>query len=223
MGVSPLAALGRLPSVDARDHKFLLPTRPEASAITHRSWSAAAPLDQGATPMCVGYSAYGWLLASPVRNRPDFEPSDLYHMAQEQDEWPGTDYEGSSVRGAFSALKALGYVSEYNWAFTSGPIIDHLLTNGPVVVGSIWTQGMFAADHAGFVDDIGGTEAGGHAYMLIGANRQLRSPHGRGAVRILNSWGVGWEDHGRAWLSFEALDWLLSKDGEAATATEIKK
>jgi hypothetical protein len=217
-----MAALGRLVSKDDRDHKFLLQPRPEAAIRAQRYWTAPEVLDQGATSQCVGYSGYGWLTAFPTSNRPAFSPTDLYHFAQQQDEWPGEDYEGSSVRGLFKALQLRGYVSTYNWAFTVDPIIDHLLTVGPVVMGTIWTEGMFAADHAGFIDDIGGKVAGGHAYLLVGANRLRASPHGRGAVRVLNSWGHTWEDGGRAWLSFQALAWLLSQDGEACTAMELK-
>jgi hypothetical protein len=220
---SPMAGLGRLLSKDDRDHKFMLPHRPEAGAKAFQYWTPGPVLDQGATPQCVGYSGYGWLTAFPVSNRPPFTPTDLYHFAQQEDEWPGEDYEGSSVRGLFKALKARGFVSEYNWALDVGPIIDHLLVVGPVVMGTIWTEGMFTADHAGFIDDIGGKVAGGHAYLLIGANRLKRAgPHSKGAVRVLNSWGPNWEDHGRAWLSFEALAWLLSQDGEACTAMELK-
>jgi C1A family cysteine protease len=80
---------------------------------------------------------------------------------------------------------------------------------------------MFMADSEGYIDDIGGKDVGGHAYVLIGANRLKQSKHGIGAVRILNSWGTGWEDHGRAWISFEMLRWLLSQDGEACAATEL--
>jgi hypothetical protein len=179
-------------------------------------------LDQGATPQCVGYSGFGFLLNGPVTNIPHFTPTDLYHYAQQNDEWPGEDYEGSSVRGLFKALQTLGYIKEYKWAFSVQPIVDHLLLVGPVVMGTIWTEGMFAADHAGFIDDIGGNVAGGHAYQLIGVNKLMRTPHGVGAVRMVNSWGASWEDHGRAWISFQMLEWLLSQDGEACTSLEIK-
>jgi hypothetical protein len=218
-----MAGLGRLLSKDDRDHKFMLPHRPEAAARTAHYWTPGPILDQGATPQCVGYSGYGWLTAFPVSNRPTFTPTDLYRLAQQNDEWPGEDYDGSSVRGLFKALQKRGYVSEYNWAKEVGPIVDHILLVGPVVMGTNWTEGMFAADHAGFIDNIGGKVVGGHAYCLIGANRLKATPHGtKGAVRVLNSWGASWEDHGRAWLSFEALAWLLSQDGEACTAVELK-
>lgn len=221
--MTELAALGRLPSKDERDHQYLLPKRTTVKRAS-KYWTAQRALDQGDTSQCVGYSGFQWLTSFPVKNMPPFGPEDLYHQAQANDEWPGDDYEGSSVRGLFKALKKAGYVSEYRWALDVETVVGHLLTVGPVVMGTVWTEGMFMADSEGYIDDIGGEEAGGHAYCLIGANRLKKSKHhGTGAVRVLNSWGPKWEDGGRAWLSFKALDWLLKQDGEACAAMELKK
>ncbi len=217
------AGLGRLVRKDERDNKHLLPRRAEAKHVNSRYWTAKPALDQGATSQCVGYSGYQWLTAFPVSNKPPFTPTDLYHEAQKQDEWDGENYEGSSVRGCFKALKDKGYVSEYLWADSVDAIVDHLLTVGPVVMGTNWLEGMFMADKDGYIDDIGGKVAGGHAYCLIGANRTRRKGDGtRGAVRVLNSWGVGWQSKGKAWISLAALDELLHQDGEACTATELR-
>lgn len=220
--MSDLAGLGRLISKDERDKNYRLAHQPAAVGITYKYWSAKPALDQRDTPQCVGFSTFQWLTAFPISNVPPFTPTDMYHYAQANDEWPGEDYEGSSVRGAFKALKLKGYVSEYRWAADAKAIVDHLLTRGPVVVGTVWTEGMFMPDDHGCIDDIGGTPVGGHAYLLIGANRLKPTRHGAGAVRILNSWGTGWADRGRAWLSFAALDALMRDDGEACTATELR-
>jgi hypothetical protein len=221
--MTDLAGLGRLVSKDERDKKYLLSRRPEAAAKQYRYWKTQPALDQRDTSECVGYSAYQWLTAFPISNRPDFTPTDLYRLAKANDEWPGSNYEGSSVRGAFKALKAKGYVSQYRWAPGSREIVDHLLTVGPVVVGTAWTVGMFMPDRLGCIDDVGGEVTGGHAYLLIGANRKKSTPNGLGAVRILNSWGPSWAENGRAWMSFKFLDWLMKQDGEACTATEIRR
>lgn len=220
--MSDLAAMGRLRSVkDDRDNNFLLAKKPTKRLSQY--WTAPPALDQGDTPQCVGYSGFQWLQSFPVKNKPTFTPADLYHQAQKYDEFPGTNYEGSSVRGLFKALKRMGYVSEYRWAKTADVIVEHLLTTGPVVVGTMWTEGMFMADSEGYIDDIGGKDTGGHAYVLIGASRTKKSKrHGVGAVRILNSWGASWEDNGRAWLSINALRWLMQNDGEACAANELK-
>lgn len=220
--MNKLAGLGRLSQPDERDKKYLLPRNAAAKSLTQRYWTAFPAMDQGGTSQCVGYSGYQWLTASPVRNMPKFEPENLYYAAQDVDEWPGTNYEGTSVRALFKVLKARGLVAEYRWAFDAETVIDHLLTRGPVVVGTDWTTGMFMADKEGYIDDIGSASVGGHAYLLIGANRNRKKKNGtKGAVRVLSSWGTKWADGGRAWLSFKALDELIKRNGEACTATEI--
>lgn len=212
-----LAGLGRLPSFDERDNQYLLPRRAEATTIASRYWNVPTVLDQMDTPHCVGFSCWNWLRTGPIVNKPPFSPSDLYHAAQLIDEWEGVDYEGTSVRAGFKWMKSKGYVGEYRWAFNAEAIVEHLLTTGPIVVGTVWTKGMFMPHNlTGLIDDIGGDPIGGHAYLLAGASRNRKQ------TRVVNSWGRGWGDNGRAWLSFEALDWLMSQDGEACAAMEIK-
>ncbi len=41
----------------------------------------------------------------------------IYELAQHYDEWPGSDYEGSSVRGAMKALHKHGVCEEYYWPY----------------------------------------------------------------------------------------------------------
>lgn len=209
--------LGRVVSKpDARDKNFMLAPRPEAASKEHHYWTTKQPLDQLNTPHCVGFAGYQWLTSFPVSNKPRFSPEQLYNAARTVDEWPGEDYDGTSVRGLFKILKREGYVSEYRWADNVDAIVDHLLMVGPVVVGTAWTEGMFMDDRNGFIDDVGGRVVGGHAYCLVGANRTKK------AVRMLNSWGPSWANNGRAWISFEMLDWLIKQDGEACTATELR-
>jgi hypothetical protein len=211
----PNYGLGRLHAPDPRDQRFQMPVRRiEAKAITKRTWFAGEVLDQGDTPQCVGYSCWKWLDASPIRNKPAFTPTDLYHGAQDNDEWPGNDYEGSSVRGAMKFLQQKGMVSNYFWAPGCEAVIDHILAVGPVVVGTDFYDGMFKPDKEGFIR-IGGKVVGGHAYLLIGANRDKK------AVRVLNSWSRRWAQGGRAYLSFDDLDQLLKANGEGAVATEV--
>jgi C1A family cysteine protease len=38
-----------------------------------------------------------------------------------------------------------------------------------------------------------------------------------------NSWGKGWGQKGRAWITFNDLEALIEDYGEACVATEIKK
>ena len=221
--VSALAGLGRLAQKDDRNTHYALPLIGVPPTIRHRYWSGAEVLDQGDTPQCVGYAGFGWLRGGPVINKPPFTPTELYHMAQEYDEWPGTDYDGSSTLGLMKALKAKGYIGEYRWAYDAQTLVAWLLNKGPVLVGTNWYMDMFTPNvHNGFME-VSGTLAGGHEWRIIGADLDKHCPDASiGAVRMVNSWGYGWADHGRAWLSIKDLDKLIKDNGEAVTALEIK-
>ncbi len=215
-----LTGLGRLKQHDARNADYPMPK--VATELRKRLWNAGAVLDQGSTPQCVGYAGWGWLAGGPVTNRPKFSPTDLYKLAQARDEWPGDNYDGTSTLGLMKALKDSGYINSYVWAFDAETVASWILAKGPVCVGTNWFMDMFTPDRAGFLGATGSL-AGGHEYRLVGAYRDKVCPDGtKGAVRMVNSWGRGWGQQGRAWISFATLDKLIKEDGEAATAPEIK-
>lgn len=216
--------LGRLASVDIRDHSYLAKPRRAAANVRSRYYYVGKPEDQGQTPQCVGYSTHKFLTAGPVRNVKGIPtPTEIYAAAQTRDEWPGEDYEGTSVRGAFKYLSEVGYIGEYNWAFDLETCVNWLLTVGPMVVGTIWLADMFDPDAKGFLR-VSGDNVGGHAWPLIGCNRDRKCPDGsKGAFRMMNSWGAEWGQKGQAWVSFVDFEKLLREDGEAACAREILK
>lgn len=218
--MNDLAGLGRLSAPDPRDHRFLLPRA--ASSRTFRSWLAPGPvLDQGGTSQCVAYAGGKYLLTHPVVNKLPHLPT-LYTDCQRVDEWPGEDYDGTSVRALMKVLKARGQITEYRWAFDIGTLIGALLDRGPIVMGTNWYMDMFMPDSHGYIEPTG-SFVGGHAYLLVACNMNRVNPNGtRGAVRMINSWGPGWGQSGRAWITLSHLEYLLEDYGEAAMATEIK-
>lgn len=221
----PQPRLGRVHLPDRNDYRYLIsPSRNKASDIRSKYHHTDLVLDQGESSMCGGAAGEGWLSAGPVRNLTGPDYKTLYHEAQLVDEWPGTepDYFGTSVRAIFKVLKARGFVSEYRWAFTLDDALAHILLHGPMVFGTTWYEGMMEADKSGFVT-IKGEPVGGHAYLVNGANRDKKCPDGTvGAFRCVQSWGKGWGQQGRFWLSFKDATALILDYGEAATATEIK-
>ncbi len=202
---------GRFYAEDQRDRKHLISPRRTTSRQS-RVWRTDRVLDQGRTSHCVGYSFHGLLGASPIRQRV-MSPSGIYTFAQMLDEWEGTDYEGTSVRGGAKACMIAGYLEEYQWAFDVNQVVRHLLDKGPVVLGTNWYQGMMDVPLDGYLR-ISGMKLGGHAYLAYGADLA------KGWVVIRNSWGSSWGKNGNALLSLESLERLLSEQGEACAAVE---
>lgn len=221
--VSDLAGMGRLVQKDERNRNFMMPIKTVPAGVRRRMWNAGLVLDQGDTPQCVGYAGWGWLAGGPVINHPRFSPTDLYHWAQDNDEWPGSGYDGSSTLGLMKALKSNGYIDQYVWAYEAPTLVAWILSTGPVLVGTNWYMDMFTPDvHTDFISPTGDL-AGGHEWRIVGVDLDKLCPDGsHGAVRMVNSWGRGWSDNGRAWVSIKDLDGLIKNDGEAVTATEIK-
>jgi hypothetical protein len=68
--------------------------------------------DQGRTSRCVAFAGLHFLEDGPVGQRgpaPILDPDFLYHEAQKVDEWPGEEYEGTSVRAGLDILRKRGH------------------------------------------------------------------------------------------------------------------
>lgn len=216
--------LGRLFIPDERDRAFpaqlVLPKK--AAAVKPYKYHNQSGWwgDQGDTPHCVGYSIAHWLEDGPITHAgiaPVLNPyNDIYRRAQDIDEWPGTDYDGTSVRAGMKAAQERGYVHSYYWATTIDEIVQCISNVGPVVVGTVWTHDMFFPDPKTGIIRPTGYESGGHAYVLNGYNLKKR------LFRIKNSWGRLWGLEGNAWISFDDFKILLDNWGEACIAVEKK-
>lgn len=208
---------GRLYKADSRDRKFLMhPDMKKAERVPYRYWYIGQPLDQRDTPACVGFSGYKYLTSGPVRNiKLPFSPNRLYVYAQENDEWPGEDYQGSSVRGLFKFFNKEGYTPKYQWTDKVETLVAQILTVGPVVLGTDWYDGMLETDSKGFIKPTGRV-LGGHAYLTFGANQKQEK------IAIINSWGPKFGLNGRAWIRFDDMQKLLDHDGECCIATEAR-
>jgi hypothetical protein len=210
--------LGRLHAPDVRDHLHLmayaLPSAPPAR--TSIAYRRGPILDQGATPSCVGHGWRAWLNGAPIRQQGGPSALDLYHAAQQVDEWPGENYDGTSVRGGAKALQALGYIGSYIWAFDEPTIRRWLLGGqGGVVIGVNWYDTMFSPDAKGFLT-VGGSLVGGHCVWARGYSQR------RDAYRIQNSWGANWGQNGQAWLRASDMALLIAEDGECCCGVEVR-
>jgi hypothetical protein len=211
----------RVHSPDPRDHnylisnKLLLPNR--KIAIKQKMWSDNGWWgDQGDSPMCVGYAWAHWIEDGPVEHAgiaPIVPPQAIYEGAQKADEWPGEDYDGTSVRGAAIYLRNQKRIRSYYWAFDIKTIVNTVLTLGPVVVGTDWYSDMMDINQSGYVRATGYV-VGGHAYVLNGVDTL------NNRFRIKNSWGKSWGSNGHAWISIPHMERLIKAQGEACIAVE---
>jgi hypothetical protein len=219
--------LGRKHHPDEKDNNFLINDHllntisPLSAAITSRYWDDNIWWgDQGNTPQCVGYAWAHWIDDGPVYHtgtHPYIAPSVIYSNAQKLDEWAGENYDGTSVRGGVKYLKNSGLVSNYYWGYDVNTLVNTVLNLGPVVVGTNWYYNMFFPNSKNGLIKLGGSLAGGHAYVINGVATTSK------LFRIKNSWGKSWGQGGHAYISFDDMARLIREYGEICIATEIPK
>jgi hypothetical protein len=210
MNMLPL--LDRKIQFDERSRAYnvvdILPT----TKLRSFTWACDTHLNQGDIGACVGFSWTGELIANPVpiKGLSDRTALALYAAAQKLDDDPSNDNgqdTGTSVLAGAKAVKALGYMPEYRWAFNLEDALQAISYHGPGVAGVNWHEDMFKPDAYGIVHPTGAV-AGGHAILVNGVNTRLR------LVRLHNSWGPDWGDHGDCFMRFEDFGLLLKDQGE---------
>jgi hypothetical protein len=205
-----MRSLGRLQEFDEKSRNY--PVRMllgDVPALFTKIWDCDVWLDQGTEGACVGFSWAHELSAEPsVYHVGETGAQLIYREAQQIDEWPGEDYEGTSVLAGVKIVKSLGFIEEYRWGFSLSDVLDAVVNIGPVVLGTNWYEGMWNTDQDGYIWPTGSLQ-GGHAIAIIGYD------HERGAVLLHNSWGQSWGVDGRAWVSVPSLEFLLDNQGEA--------
>jgi hypothetical protein len=105
-------------------------------------------------------------------------------------------------------------LAAFAFAKNTADIDAWINTNGPVVVGTNWTNDMFSPDAEGFVKPTGAS-AGGHCYVM------LERLDEQDAYVFQNSWGSGWGLDGRFKIKRADFDGLLRDSGEACCAAEL--
>jgi hypothetical protein len=159
---------------------------PDAPLAT-RTWECGTYLDQGSEGACVGH---GWAHEAAARPHvikvTEQDAMDIYHRAQQLDEWPGEDYEGTSVLA---------------------DVLRSLSQHGPVVLGITWKSGMWDTDAHGMIHATG-DDVGGHCILARGINVRSRT------VLLHQSWGPKWGVHGTARLPWDDLGDRLDNQGE---------
>jgi hypothetical protein len=174
-------------------------------------WRLPLRLDQGQEGACVGFAWAHELAADPVRRPASLEVAQrIYNRARELDEWPGSDYAGTSVLAGAKAVCELGALPEYRWAFGIDDVLAAIAAHGPVVLGIPWLDTMLDPGPGGRLD-VTGKPAGGHAILARGVIARGPEP----LVVLRNSWGADWGNRGDGYLAAGELERLLDDGGEA--------
>ena len=216
-----LHPLGRVYIPDDRDNNYLIENKLKlkSTILTTKYWDADEWWgNQGNTSQCVGYAWAHWIEDGPIKHGgvpPIVNPTLIYKEAQKVDEWYGENYEGTSVRGGAKYLKSTNKISSYLWTYNINVLINTVLTQGPVVVGTYWYTSMFKPDRNGLIRATGRI-AGGHAYVINGVDKTKK------LFRIKNSWGKNWGKSGHAFISFSDMEKLIKQYGEVCLAIENK-
>lgn len=187
-----------------------------------KMWDEGVVLDQGSEGACVGFGWMGELLAQPQApdEQPDVELANsiainYYRRAKKIDQWPGEDYEGTSVLAGAKIMKSEGFIDSYYWCFGVNDVMDAVISSGPVVIGVPWRQGMYSTKPSGLVS-VTGKQVGGHCLVITGYDPSMRFGSRNFEVfRWRNSWGEDYGVGGSGYIKVEDLSRLLSASGEA--------
>lgn len=213
----------RVPKWDPRNMAFLLSSRehPESVVLYEkrrtRHWTVKTVLDQGSEGACVGYGSTHYCQSTP-QSQPRSDGSfarSLYIEAQELDEWPGENYEGTSVLGGMKALKTEKRVSGYLWATSTDEMAKFIGYVSPVVIGVDWHENMMDVDAGGFVHATGAT-VGGHCVCVCGYDDKDKT------FTIVNSWGASWGEGGYAKITEHDMELLIGNQGEVALPRKVR-
>lgn len=177
--------------------------------------------DQGDVGACVGFTDldiantakfYRSRLRAWGSNRyeDDEKGYGFYRAATRIDEWFDEQWEpddtGSSVLAGAKALQQANLIESYTWAWWMDGFLA-ALQRQPVMLGTLWTDGMFDPDSTGLVRPTGDL-SGGHAYMAFGWSYRSRK------VKCRNHWTEDWGDDGDFYIGFDDMAWLIAQQGE---------
>lgn len=224
------------PRFDERSRGFQAVAGIEDRNPITRLWDLNIWLDQGQEGACVGFGHSHEQGATPEPVIPvtnDFAFG-VYNLAKTLDDWPGENYDGTSVLAGAKALSQMKrddgqpYIQSYEWAFGIKDVVLTLSYKGGVVLGVNWYNAMFDTDADGFIHGRDGI-AGGHCIYARGVVVRYKDGSSQAwenvdmensYVVLHNSWGPNWGTNGEAKITLKELDALLQENGEACKVTK---
>lgn len=120
------------------------------------------------------------------------------------------DLDNGTIRGGAKFLHKNKLIRAYYWTQDVDVLANYILNYGPAVVGTEWTLGMANPEReTGYIQD-SGYVVNSYAYVVDGVNLS------RNMFRLKPHAGSSWGRDGRAYLPYEDLRRLLTRDsGEA--------
>lgn len=176
--------------------------------------------DQGNLGSCTGNAMAGIIGTDPFFRGPghanEVTAISLYEAATRIDGIPGQyppDDTGSSGLAVAKAARTLGYIDAYWHAFG----LDHALgalVLGPVIIGIPWFDSFDSPGPHGLLELSPAAQVrGGHELEVIGIDVE------RHQIRIANSWGTSWGDHGYCTMAFDTFGHVLHLQGDVVAFT----
>jgi hypothetical protein len=224
--------LGRHVRHDPRSLRFLIEAVDPATLTSVRHVRGIPVLDQGDLGSCTGNAAEGALGTSPLYEtvpagvrRPtgdadadEQQAVSLYSLATSLDDYDGQyppDDTGSDGLSVAKAAQKLGLISGYRHATSLAAALT-ALQDGPVITGVNWYS-SFDSPAADGTISIGrhASVRGGHEFCVD----ELDVPNKR--VGFTNSWGTSWGVEGRAYMSWDTWERLLSEDGDVTVFVPV--
>lgn len=199
----------------SREYAAYETTRPPTKSVDHHR---AAPIwDQGVVGSCTANAALGCLMTEPLHrdgwNFTEASALDLYELETRLDntQVPGIyppDDTGSSGLYSAKAMRAKGLVTGWRTAFGLNSTL-RAIVDQPVSLGIPWPSSFMDPGKSGRLQMPAAPKyAGGHQVEVCGIDCT------RKLVKVAQSWGPRWGDHGYCYLSWDDLGYLLRAGGD---------
>lgn len=214
----------RFDPYDNRDYKFKIATTIQLPNMVNNLEFITPIKDQGHCGSCVAFAvtkAVEMLYWQKTLKRNNLSERWAYEKAKTLDEWPGENYEGTSVRAGLKAAYKLGIPPERFWKYNPNrkgkpkpkaakaaenfkikkyerikgilPTKIAIFQRGFVVASAMVHEGWYKAKrHIPYKPKYG--FLGGHAFLIVGYNK-----HG---FIVVNSWGKKWGKKGHSILKY---------------------
>lgn len=206
--------LGRNVVHDPRSRNFEAEQASALRSVTHLQVGTALPLDQS-RGSCTAEALCG------ARNmNPDHRPSDKILLQPDADRLydeeiraqggdPATDDPGGTGLLVCKCAQRDGLITSYTHTFSLDAALRALVL-APVMFGTNWYDSMDRPDSRSMVTITPGASIrGGHEYVGRAIDVRQR------IVGLWQSWGPGYGQGGRFYMTFETLGRLLSEQGDA--------